>query len=111
MPITKELDNINELEAVGFGHNQAKALARIIEKSHVDSQQDLKEFIRNELKDLRNIDIAKLTNKIDSDIKELKISFLESHKAILESQKDLLLKFIGIISAIIGVAVAIIKLF
>lgn len=42
MPITKELENINELEAVGFDHKQAKALTKIIEQSHVDSHESLK---------------------------------------------------------------------
>ena len=30
MPITKELENINELEAAGFDHNQAKILTGIL---------------------------------------------------------------------------------
>jgi len=50
MPITAQLENINKLESVGFDHNQAKTLAEVIEKSHQDSHQDLKEFIRSELK-------------------------------------------------------------
>lgn len=100
MPITEELKNVKKFEAVGFTHEQAEVLAESIEESIVSGQEDLKEFIRSELKAL---DI-KLTNKIDQDIKDLKIAFLES-------QKDLLLKFIGIMSAIVGIAVAIIKLF
>lgn len=50
MPITAERKNTNKFESVGFDHNQAKALAEVIEKSHQDSHQDLKEFIRSELK-------------------------------------------------------------
>lgn len=50
MPIAAQLENINKLESVGFDHDQAKTLAEVIEKSHQDSHQDLKEFIRSELK-------------------------------------------------------------
>ncbi|MCL4728151.1 hypothetical protein [Candidatus Kuenenia stuttgartiensis] len=45
MPITKELSNIRKLEAVGFPHEQAEVLTDIIEESHVDGQQSLKDFI------------------------------------------------------------------
>lgn len=89
MPITSELDNINALESVGFDHNQAKTLARIIEKSHIDSHESLKEFISNKL--------------------ELVEANLKAYVA--ESQRDSLYKLSGIITAIIGLAVAIIKLF
>jgi len=49
MSITQELENINDLESVGFDHKQAKVLTKIIEQSHVDSHESLKEFIRSEL--------------------------------------------------------------
>ncbi|MDR4507561.1 MAG: hypothetical protein MRJ65_04875 [Candidatus Brocadiaceae bacterium] len=49
MPITKELSNLKKLEAVGFPHEQAEVLAGIIEESHIDGQQGLKEFIDNRL--------------------------------------------------------------
>ena len=89
MPITAELENIRTLESVGFDHKQAEAITSIIEKSHIDAQESLKEFIRNEL--------------------DLKINRLEIR--ILESQRDLLIKFITIVTAIVGIATAIIKLF
>ncbi|MCR4292344.1 MAG: hypothetical protein NUV76_05655 [Candidatus Kuenenia sp.] len=81
MPITKELSN---LEAVGFPHEQAEALTDIIEQSHVDGQQSLKEFIHNENTNL-----------------ELRIK---------ASQADLLIKFSAIIAGFISVALAIAKL-
>ena len=83
MPITKELSNIKKLEAVGFPHEQAEVLTDIIEQSHVDSQQSLKEFIHNENTNL-----------------ELRIK---------ASQADLLIKFPAIV-AFISVALAIAKL-
>ncbi|ODS31145.1 MAG: hypothetical protein SCARUB_03743 [Candidatus Scalindua rubra] len=37
MPITRELENLEKLESVGFNHEQAKTPADVIEKSHVDN--------------------------------------------------------------------------
>jgi len=84
MPITKELSNIKKLEAVGFPHEQAEVLTDIIEQSHVDSQQSLKEFIHNENTNL-----------------ELRIK---------ASQADLLIKFSAIVAGFISAALAIAKL-
>lgn len=132
MPITAELDNINELEAVGFDHNQAKTITRIIEHAQFNSQYDLKEFIRNEFKSQSkelDIKITALENKLSSEIKdvrseikdvrseikdvrnELKLDIANLKADIMESQKDMLLKILGIVTAIVGLAVAIIKLF
>ncbi len=89
MPITEGLENLRKLETVGFNHEQAEALADIIEKSHVDAQENLKEFIRNELANqIRDLEIRLLT-----------------------SQKDLLIKIFGIIVGTVGIAVTILKLF
>ncbi|KAB2834357.1 MAG: hypothetical protein F9K48_06445 [Candidatus Brocadia sp.] len=49
MPITKELENIRKFESVGFTHEQAEILAEALERSHVDAQQDLKEFINDKI--------------------------------------------------------------
>ncbi|HJW85330.1 MAG TPA: hypothetical protein VJ440_01700 [Candidatus Brocadiaceae bacterium] len=84
MPITKELNNIKKLEAVGFPHDQAEALTDIIEQSHVDSQQSLKEFIHSENTNL-----------------ELRIK---------ASQAELLIKFSAIVVGFISAALAIAKL-
>lgn len=89
MPITRELDNLEKFESVGFNHEQAKTLADIIEKSHVDSQESLKEFIHNEL----NTEISNLRVEISREL------------------KDLLIKIFGIIVGTVGVAVTILKLF
>ena len=96
MPITKELENINEFESVGFDHNQAKTLTKIIEQSHVDSHESLKGFIRNEL--------DKQTKDFDS-----KLYALETR--LIASQKDILIKIFGIVVGTVGVAVTILKLF
>lgn len=83
MPITKELENIRKLESVGFTHEQAEILADVIEKSHVDSQQDLKEFINE---------------KID----KLELRIKASHT-------DLLMKIFGIVVGCTSIAIAISK--
>ncbi|MEK6767262.1 MAG: hypothetical protein AABY49_13700 [Planctomycetota bacterium] len=106
MPITRELDNLKKLESVGFsparpvrtaypggqmagGHEQAETLAGVIEKSHVDSQENLKEFIYNEL----HTEISNLRSEISREL------------------KDLLIKIFGIIIGTVGIAVTILKLF
>ncbi len=85
MPITKELKNLKKFESAGFTHDQAETLADVIEESHVDSHESLKEFIRNEFNNQR----AEIAN----------------------SQKDLLIKLFGIIVGTVGIAVTILKLF
>ena len=95
MPITKELNNIKKLEAVGFPHEQAEALTDIIEQSHVDSQQSLKEFIHNEN---TNLEIR------------LKSSQAEMELRLKTSQTDLFIKFSAIVAGFISAALAIAKL-
>ncbi len=95
MPITKELSNIKKLEAVGFPHEQAEVPANIIEQSHVDGQQSLKEFIRNELK---------------LSTSELRSSMSEMEARLMASQSDLLIKYSAIVAGFITMALAIAKL-
>ncbi len=133
MSITKELENINELESVGFDHEQAKAITKVVEQSHVDSHGTLKDFIRGELDSkingLRNDLDGKITgfsNDLDGKINGLsngldgKVSGLRNDLMgeikdlkvyITESQKDLLIKLFGIIVGTVGLAVTILKLF
>ena len=101
MPITKELDNIRKLESVGFSHQQAETLADVIEKSHVDSQQSLKDSfhtLENRMNTLeKKIDsVLSVTNNIDLHIKA--------------GQTDLLLKIFAIAAGCTSIAVAVSKL-
>jgi len=89
MSITRELENLKKLESVGFSHEQAETLADVIEKSHVESQESLKEFIHNELR----TEISNLRSEISREL------------------KDLLIKIFGIIIGTVGIAVTILKLF
>ena len=106
MPITKELNNIRKLEAVGFPHEQAEALTDIIEQSHVDSQQGLKEFIHSEN--------ASMDIRLKASLAELELRFkasqAEMELRLKTSQTDLLVKFSGIIAGFISAALAIAKL-
>ncbi len=100
MPITRELDNLKKLESVGFSHEQAETLADVIEKSHIDSQENLKEFFRNEL----SKQIGGLDSKLSKEISNLRVE-------INKELKDLLIKIFGIIVGTVGIAVTILKLF
>ena len=96
MPITEELKNVKKFESVGFSHEQSEALADVIEQSHAQSHENLKEFIRNEFE--------KQAKDFDA-----KLSALETRLMI--SQKDLLIKIFAIIVGTVGIAVTILKLF
>lgn len=96
MPITRELENLKKFESAGFSHEQAETLTDVIEKSHVDSQESLKEFIHNEN--------TNLENKLSKEISNLRVE-------INKELKDLLIKIFGIIVGTVGVAVTILKLF
>src|SRR3989338_26476 len=102
MPITRELDNLKKLESVGFSNEQAETLADVIEKSHVDSQESLKEFIHNEISGLRSE-----VKSLRSEMKSLRSDIIcEMNKEL----KDLLIKIFGIIVGTVGIAVTILKL-
>ena len=125
MPITKELKNVKKYESAGFTHEQAETLAETIEESHVDSQESLKDFIRNELKGISNELDAKITgisNELEKQTKDfdLKLGAIDNKLSqqisdlavnMATSQKDLLIKLFGIIVGTVGVAVTILKLF
>ena len=90
MPITKELQNIKKFESVGFTHEQSEILTDVIEQSHVDSQQDLKEFINKKFDDVGK----ELTNLV---------------LRIKASHADLLMKIFGIVVGCTSIAIAISK--
>ncbi|MCF6148577.1 MAG: hypothetical protein E3K37_07955 [Candidatus Kuenenia sp.] len=95
MPITKELKNLKKPEAVGFLHEQAETLADVIEESHIDGQQNLKDFIRSEIS---NLELRMKTSQ----------SEMETRRKT--SQADLLIKYSAIIVGFISIALATAKL-
>ncbi len=118
MPITRELENIEELEAVNFNHEQAKTLAKIIESSHADSHESLKEFIRAENKTIRSElkqEIAGLRSELKQEIvglrSELKQDTKDLEIRMAYAQKDLLLKIFAIITGTSAMLFAALKLF
>ena len=118
MPITRELDNLKKLESVGFSHEQAETLADVIEKSHVDSQESLKEFIHNEIRGIyKELDskISGLRSELGNEISGLRSEMKSLRSDIIcemnKELKDLLIKIFGIIVGTVGIAVTILKLF
>ncbi len=111
MPITRELENIEELEAVNFNHEQAKTLAKIIECSHADSHEGLKEFIRAENKSLVETMRSELKQEITGLRSELKENIKDLEIRMAYAQKDLLLKIFAIISGTSAMLFAALKLF
>lgn len=99
MLITKELENVKKLKSVGFTNEQAETLADVIGQSHIDGQQNLKEFINN---------------KFDSFSKELrsemKLSMSEPEARSKSSQSGLLIIYLAIIAGFISIALATEKL-
>lgn len=107
MPITDGLKNVKKFESVGFTHEQAETLAETIEQAQAASQDDLKDFIRNEFEILsKDFDSKFIIQQKDFDSK---LSSLEAR--LMASQKDLLIKIFGIIVGTVGIAVTILKLF
>ena len=113
MPITKELDNLKKLKSVGFTNEQAEILADVIEQSHIDGQQSLKDFIHNEITGLElrvNNKIDKLGSLQPEMESRLKLSQSEMEVRLKTSQTDLLIKYSAIIAGFISIALSTVKL-
>ena len=139
MPITKELENIRKFESVGFTHDQAEVLTETLEQSHVNGQQNLKDFLNIKFNEmdvkfnamdvqfnaLRNDVDAKINDfRSDVDVKfkdlrnEIDFRFLETRNEIVNlefriraSHADLLMKIFAIVAGCTTIAVAVAKLF
>lgn len=139
MPITKELENIRKFESVGFTHDQAEVLTETLEQSHVNGQQNLKDFLNIKFNEmdvkfnamdvqfnaLRNDVDAKINDfRSDVDVKfkdlrnEIDFKFLETRNEIVNlefriraSHSDLLMKIFAIVAGCTTIAVAVAKLF
>lgn len=71
-----------ELESIGFTNEQSETLADVIEQSHIDGQQSLKEFINNKFdnfsREIRNemkLSISELETRLKSSQPELRIKY------------------------------------
>ncbi len=128
MAITKELKNMQQLEAVGFDHKQAETLADIIAHAQADSQQDLKDFIRNEINGFS----GEIKGEINGLRNEMNLKFSEVDKRfgdvntkfekifnvtdnidiyIKAGQYDLLIKIFAIVTGTAAMLFAALKLF
>ena len=114
MPITEELKNIKKLESVGFRHEQAEALADIIEQAQLSGHESLKEFIRNENKDIRNEVDSKLNNvcnELNAKLEKILSVTDNIDTHIKAGQYDLLIKIFAIVTGTSGILFALLKLF
>ena len=99
MPITKELENLRKFESVGFTHEQSEVLTDVIEQSHVNGQQSLKDFINDKFEELRS--------EMDSEFKDVRHEITSSELRIRASHTDLLVKILAIAAGCTTVGIAI----
>ncbi len=92
MPIAKELENLRKFESVGFTHEQSEVLTDVIEQSHVNGQQSLKDFINDKLEELR---------------KDVRNEITSSELRIRASHTDLLVKILAIAAGCTTIGIAI----
>ena len=92
MPITKELENLRKFESVGFTHEQSEVLTDVIEQSHVNGQQSLKDFINDKFEELR---------------KDVRNEITSSELRIRASHTDLQVKILAIAAGCTTIGVAI----
>lgn len=108
MPTTKELENIRKFESVGFSHEQAEILADVIEQSHVNGHQNLKDFINDKFKEV-GIEFKDLRNDIENRFKEVRSEIKTSELQMKASHTALLMKIFAIIVGCTSIAIAISK--
>lgn len=104
MPITKELENMRKFESVGFTHEQAETLADIIEQSHVDGQENLKEFINRKFEG-----VDRMFEGVDRKFEGIHNEIVNLELRIKASHTDLLMKFFAIVAGCISIGIAVAK--
>ena len=110
MPITKELENLRKFESVGFTHEQSEVLTDVIEQSHVNGQQSLKEFISDKFEELRSeMDdrFKDVRSEMDSKFKDVRHEITSSELRIRASHTDLLVKILAIAAGCTSIGIAI----
>src|SRR4030066_1295702 len=95
MPITKELENLRKFESVGFTHEQSEVLTDVIEQSHVNGQQSLKEFISDKFEELRSEMDSKFKD-VRNEFKDVRNEITSSELRIRAYHTDLLVKILAI---------------
>ncbi|MFI5400662.1 MAG: hypothetical protein ACHQZQ_06395 [SAR324 cluster bacterium] len=96
MPITQERQTMQDLRGAGFSPEQAEVLAEKLEAAEQATQQDLKEFIRQEFAQSRQ---------------EMNTRFAEQEARFERALRMQLATILTAVVAVTTLAVAIIKLF
>jgi vacuolar-type H+-ATPase subunit I/STV1 len=103
MPIIQERQTMQDLRAAGFSQQQAEVLAAKLEATAQATQQDLKDFIRQEF--------AQFRQELNTRFAEMDVKFADVRTEMHATQKDLAFKLIATLVAGLSLAVAVIKLF
>lgn len=105
-----------KVRRVGFPHEQAEVLTDIIEESHVDGQQSLKDFIgkmhedTNRQFDEINKRFDAVNKQFDEFRKEMHTEMTTLEWRIKASHSDLLMKIFAIVAGCTSIAVAVAKI-
>lgn len=100
MPITAERQNIADLRAVGFTEQQAVVLAEKLETAAQAVSQDLKGFI-----------VTELDKRFGPLRADMELRFAQMEARFERSMRLQLATILSALVGVVGVAVAIIKLF
>ena len=114
MPIASELDNTRRLKSVGFTEAQAEVLAEIVETAQSRGFERFAETLERQMRELRletKSEFSALRGEIGAVRGEIASLRGELRAELHSSLRDQMLKFITIFSALLGLAIAIIKLF
>ena len=110
MPIIQERQTMQDLRAAGFTERQAEVLAEKLEATAQATTQDLKTFIIAEL-DKRFSEVDKRFSEVDKRFSEVGRLFSEVEAKFERALRLQLTTVLTAFVALLGLAVAIIKLF
>jgi hypothetical protein len=114
MPITQERQTMQDLRSAGFSQQQAEVLAAKLEATAQATQQDLKDFIREQMGALdRKLDAIeeKLEGKLSALEGRINVRFAGQEARFEHSLRMQMATILTAIIGVVGLAVAIIKLF
>jgi hypothetical protein len=121
MPITSELDNRRKFKAAGFSDQQAEVLVEVIERSVQQGFEKFAEVLERSFSDLRsemNARFTALDERIEllraetrAEIAEVRGEIGSLRGEFQSALRDQLFKLVALIVSVVGLGVAIIKLF
>ena len=107
MPLTNTLETARRIEALGFTHQQAQGFAELLEDTAHATQQDLKDFIREQMGAMEQ----RLEGKLSAMEGRINVRFAEQEARFEHSLRMQMATILTAIIGVVGLAVAIIKLF